>query len=56
MSYVSLWIETRLVDNLGTCKTFFKTREGCILISPLPATMVNDPSTNAIFLLLGHGL
>jgi hypothetical protein len=42
------------VDNLGTWRTFFKISDGPIMTSPSPATVVKEPSTVAIFLLLGH--
>lgn len=43
------------MDILGTWRTFFRVSSGLILTFPMPATVVNEPSAVAIFLLLGHG-
>lgn len=47
--------DTRLIQNLGTCSTFLRTRLGLILMVPVPAMVFRDLSTLTIFLLLEHG-
>lgn len=56
MSLVSLVIDTRLADSLGTWSTFLRTNEELILTSLNPAMVINEPSVVAIFLLLGQGI
>ena len=50
------WLDTRLVESLGTCKTLLRLKEGFTLTTPWPTIVTKDPSAIVIFLLLGHGI
>jgi len=44
----------KFVDNLWTCRTFFRIMVGFIWTSPWPTAIILFPLALEIFLLLGH--
>ena len=49
-------MDTRLVESMGTYKTFLRLKEGFSFTIPYPAIVAKDPSAIVIFLLLGYEL
>ena len=48
-------MDKKLIARLGTCNTFLKESERLREVVPWLATMVRDPLTTMIFLLLRQG-
>jgi len=48
-------MDNRFAVRLGTCSTSLRVNKWLKGIVPWPATVVRDPSTTVIFLLLGQG-